>query len=108
MWYFWIIDYRNYNLKNPNHVITTFEILLSKNKDDRKRHSPKLVNRAFFSVYTPKKHGQRMMIPKIVFLLLSTILHTTLEVSKRHADKKSMRLQRNFATPVANTIRKVR
>ena len=59
MWYFLIIDYRNYNLKNPNHVITTFEILLSKNKDDRKRHSPKLVNRAFFSVYTPKKRDQR-------------------------------------------------
>ena len=30
--YFSIIYYKNYNLKNPNHVITTFEILLSKNK----------------------------------------------------------------------------
>ena len=49
-----------------------------------------------------------MTILKIVFLLLSTILNITLEFSKRHADKKSMRLQRNFATPVANTIRKVR
>ena len=30
--YFLIIDYGNCNLKNPNHVITTFKILLSKNK----------------------------------------------------------------------------
>ena len=41
--FFFIIDYGNYNSKNPNQVITTFEILLSKNNDDRKRHISRVI-----------------------------------------------------------------